>query len=234
MGLLYKKEMYLFFSTPFGFVFLGFFLLLSGIMFTIYNLVGGNSDMTGMFDLLKNSAFLIFPILTMRSFAEERRLGTEQLLLTSRLNNVQIVLAKYFASLTVFAIGLGCTLFYMIFIRKYGQPNTGLTVAGYFGFFLLGAAMIAVCLLMACFAENQITAAVLSFGVLFLLVILASLSKSLSVPVVTPILSALAITVRYDDFTLGVLKSGSIVYYVFFSFACVFMTVKCLSRRQYL
>lgn len=234
MKYLYRKEMYVYFSTPFGFVFLGIFLLLSGVMFTIYNLVGGNGDLAGTFDLLKSLSAMIFPILTMRSFAEERRAGTEQLLTTSKLSYAQIALAKYLASLSVFAIGLLATLVYVFIIARYGDPNYGALAASYLGFFLLGGAMIALCLLASSFAENQITAAVASFGCLFTLVIFASLGKSLNVPVLTPILSALSITTRYDDFTLGVLRLGPVVYYVAFAGVCLFLTVKSLQRRRFI
>ena len=72
MYYIWKKEMSSYFTTPFGYVFIGIFLLLSGIMFTIYNLVGGSGSVGGMFDLLKNFAFSVFPVLTMKQFAEER------------------------------------------------------------------------------------------------------------------------------------------------------------------
>ena len=231
---LYKKEMELYFKTPFGFVFLGIFLILSGVMFTTYNLAGGNGDLSGTFDLLKNLTSLLFPVLTMRCFAEERRAGTDRLLTTSRLKYSSIVLAKYLAALSVFLIALVVTGIYVIVIFKYGTPNFGSIIAGYFGFFLLGAAMIALCILCSSFADNQITAAVVSFGVLFALVIFASLSKSLNIPILTPVLSALAITVRYDDFTLGILTPGPIMYFISFAVVCLFLAVKNIERRRFM
>jgi len=235
MKYLYKKEMYLYFSTPFGFVFLGIFLLLCGVIFTVYNLAGGNGDLAGTFDLLKSTSSMIFPVLTMRCFAEERRTGAEQFLTTSKLSCADIVIAKFLAALTVFVIGLAFTLIYVVIIRTHGEANYGALAASYLGFFLLGSTMIAVCLLCSSFADNQITAAVASFGILFFLIILASLSKTLaSVPVVGSIISALAITARYDAFTLGVLSPGPVVYYMAFSAVCVFLTVKNLERRRFI
>lgn len=230
---LYLKEMDQYFSTPFGFVYLGIFLLLSGVMFTIYNLVGGNGDLAGTFDLLKNVSSMIFPILTMRSFAEERRAGTEQMLLNSRLRCSQIVLAKYLSALSVFLVGLMVTLIYVGIIRSFGSPNYGALAASYLGFILLSAAMIALCLLTASFADNQITSAVVSFGVLFALILCSSLSKAFRIPVLTPVLSALAVTSRYDDFTLGLLSLGPVVYYLAFTGVCLYLTTKNLERRRF-
>ena len=96
MGYIFKKEVSAYFSTPFGFVFMGIFLLLSGLSFTIYNLVGLSGEVSGMFSLLSNLAFMVFPVLTMRLFAEERRAGTEQLLLNSRLSITDISVQIYF------------------------------------------------------------------------------------------------------------------------------------------
>lgn len=230
---LFKKEIDAYFTTPFGFVFLGIFLLISGVMFTVYNLLGANGDLNGMFDLMKNLSFMVFPVLTMRMFAEERRAGTEQLLVTSRLSPTNIVLGKFFAALLVFVAALAVTLIYVGILARYGMPNYGSIAASYLGFFLLGAAMIAVCTFTSSFAENQITAAIASFGTLFFMVILASFVKSIDIPVVTPALSAVAITIRYDEFTLGILRPGPVVYYLAVTAVFLGLTVKNLQWRRY-
>ncbi|MEF9864557.1 MAG: ABC-2 transporter permease, partial [Christensenellaceae bacterium] len=138
MFYLYKKELESYFNTPFGFVFMGIFLLLSGLSFTTSNLLGGNGDLAGMFGLLSSMSFMTFPILTMKLFAEERKAGTEQLLLSSRLSATKIVLGKYLAALTVFAITLLMLVIYVGIIVTYGSPNMGSIFASFLGFFLLG------------------------------------------------------------------------------------------------
>lgn len=228
-----KKETAAYFSTPFGFVFMGIFLLLSGIMFTIYNLLGGNAGLAGMFDLLKNVSFIIFPVLTMKMFAEERKNGTEQLLLTSRLTARDIVLGKFFAACLMFLAALAVTFVYVGIIASYGYPNFGSLAASYLGFILLGISMIAICTFASSFAENQVTAAISSFGILFLMVMMASFTKSLDIPVIGPILSALAITTRYDEFTRGVLRMGPVTYYLGVTVVCLVLTVKNLEYRRF-
>ena len=233
MKYLYKKELSVYFATPFGFVFMGVFLVLSGIMFTIYNLLGGNGDMAGTFDLLKNLAFIIFPILTMKLFAEERQSGTEMVLVTSKLKITDIVLAKFLAALTLFAITLAATLVYVVIIAAYGDPNAGALASSYLGFFLLGMSMTAVCTFISSLADNQITAAIASFGLLFFMVILASFTKSINIPVLTPMLSAIAITVQYDQFTLGILSLGPVCYYIAITAVFLLLTVKSMEKRRY-
>jgi ABC-2 type transport system permease protein len=230
---IFKKEFTAYFTTPFGFVFLGIFLLVSGIMFTIYNLLGANGNLAGTFDLMKNISFIMFPVLTMRMFAEERRSGTELLLLTSRLRVSDIVLGKFLSSVALFVTALCATLIYVCVIISYGMPNYGYLAGSYLGFFLLGTSMIAVCTFASSFAENQITAAIASFGMLFFMIILASFTHSLRIPVLTPLLSAIAITTRYDEFTRGVLRAGPVAYYLFMTGTMLFFTIKNLEKRRF-
>lgn len=233
MGTIWKKEMEAYYGTPFGYVFTGIFLILSGLTFTLYNLLGGSSSLAGMFGLLKNFTFLIFPVLTMRMFAEERRNGTEMYLLTSRLSEAEVVTGKYLAACTLFGISLLVTLVYVVIISVYGYADPPAIAVSYLGFFLLGAGMIAVCTFTSSFAENQITAAITSFGVLFLMSMLHSFTRTISIPVITPVLGAFAITKYYDGFTLGVLSLGPVLYYLGISAVSIALSVKYLELRRF-
>lgn len=227
-----RKEIEAYFTTPFGFVFMGIFLLLAGLTFTMSNLLGGSGDLLGMFGLLANISFMTFPILTMRQYSEERKAGTEHLLLSSRLSVTDIVLGKFFAALVVFLLTLLVTAAFPIILMIYGDPNIGGIFASYFGFFLFGSAMIAVCTFIASFTENQVIAAIASFGLLFLLVMLSSFSKSIEVPVLQQILSALAISARYDEFIRGIFRPGPVSYYICYAAVFLFLTITNIKRRQ--
>ena len=231
---LYKKELVCYFGSPFGFVFLGVFMLTAGIVFTSYNLLGANGDLAGTFDMLRNFSFILFPTLTMKIFAEERRNGSDQLLMTSRLGITEIVLGKYFAACSVFLAALAVTLIFVGIIFRYGAPNAGSLAASYLGFFLLGMTMIAICTFISSFAESQITAAIASSGILFFLVLLSSFARSLQVPFITPVLRSLAITIRYDEFTRGILRPGPVAYYLAVTSLSILFTVKALELRRYL
>ena len=208
-------------------------MVTAGIVFTSYNLLGTNGDMAGTFNMLRNFSFILFPTLTMRIFAEERRNGAEQLLMTSRLSITEIVLGKYFAAGSVFLAALIVTFIFVGIIFRFGAPNIGFIAGSYLGFFLLGMTMIAICTFIASFAESQITAAIASCGVLFILVLLSSFSRSIQVPVITAILRALAITNYYEEFTRGILRPGPIVYYLAVASLSILFTVKALEYRRY-
>lgn len=232
MSSIIKKEIAAYFTTPFGFIFTGIFLILSGLTFTMSNLLGGNGDLLGMFGLLANISFMTFPILTMRHYSEERKSGTEHLLLSSRLSVTSIVLGKYISALIVFLLTLLATGVYAIIIISYGTPNIGGIIASYLGFFLFGSALIAVCSFIASFTENQVTAAITSFGLLFLLVMLSSFSKSIDVPVLKDVLSAMAVSERYDEFIRGIFRLGPVSYYICYASVFMFLTVMNIKRRR--
>ena len=230
---IFKKEVSAYFSTPFGFIFMGIFLLLSGIVFSTYNLVGGGGDLSGMFGLLANMSFMTYPVLTIKLFAEERRAGTEQLLLTSRLSATDIVLGKYLAAGFVFLATLAVTGVYVIILKTYGFPDLLAIAGSYIGFFLLGMAFIAVCTFTSSLADNQVTAAISSFGALVGLVMVGAVSRTLQIPVLSEILSALAITRQYDEFIRGIFRPGPICYFIGFSIVFICLTIISLGRRRF-
>lgn len=233
MVAIWKKEVFAYFSTPFGFVFMGIFLLLSGIVFATYNLLGGAGDLRGMFGLLSNMAFMTFPVLTIKLFAEERRAGTEPLLLTSRLTAADIVLGKYLAAGFVFLVTLAVTLVFVIVLLIFGFPDLTSIAAAYFGFFLLGMTFIAVCTFTSSLAENYVTAAIASFGVLVGLIMAGAASRVIQLPVLSQIFAALAITQQYDELIRGVLRPGPIIYFVSFSAVSICLTIIALARRRF-
>src|SRR5512138_2964174 len=98
---IFKKEIKAYFSTPFGFIFMGIFLLMSGIAFATHNLLGRRADVYGMLGIMRTLSITAFPVLTMRLLAEERHMGTDQLLFTSRLSVSAVVVGKYVAALCV-------------------------------------------------------------------------------------------------------------------------------------
>ncbi len=226
-----KKELLSYMNSSFSLVFLGIFLFISGIVFSTYNLLGMRGDMNGMFGIFSQISIMVFPILTMKTFAEERSCKTEQLLITSRLSCWQIVLGKYFATVTLFLIALLGTLVYVVILLTYGNPNIGSIVGSYIGFLLLGSALIAVCLFVASFADSQIVAAIGSFGVLFVSVIIGALSKSVHIPLIQNLLTYMSITTMYQRVTRGVLSLEPLVYYFVVAVVFLFLTIKCLEKR---
>lgn len=228
-----KKEIKAYFSTPFGLIFMGIFLLMSGIAFTTYNLLGRRADIYGMLGIMRTLSITAFPVLTMRLLAEERHMGTDQLLLTSRLSVVAIVVGKYLAALFVFFLTLLANGLYVAILFMYGEPTLGAILGSYAGFFLLGASFTAICLFASALTENQVTSAIAAFGMLFALVIIGSLSSTVRLPVLRDLIRLLSVTNQFEELTRGIFRFGPMLYYLSFSIAFVFLAVKVVEKRRW-
>ncbi|HBB71154.1 MAG TPA: ABC transporter permease, partial [Ruminococcus sp.] len=172
----YKKEVQSFFYTPFAYVSAALFIFLFTMMFNIAISKMDSSSIHFTFteifyDITFYFIFLV-PIMTMRSYADERKFGTEILLMTSPLSVWQIVLGKFLATMTVFCFMLLCSAIFPIFTSIYGSVVIGQLICAYVGFFLWGAMFIALGLLISSFTENSIIAAIIGEIVMFVFLFL--------------------------------------------------------------
>jgi ABC-2 type transport system permease protein len=175
---------------------------------------------------------LLTPLLTMRLLAEEKKNGTDELLFTSPLSVVQIVLGKYFAALVMLALMLGLTALPSLFAFVFGNPELVPVLTGYLGLFLLGATCLAVGLFFSAMTENQIVAAVLTFLTLLLFLILDWLSQQ-GGGSWTKVASDLSFSQHFNDMTLGILDTKDIVYFLSFSFFGLFLAHSVIQSRRW-
>jgi len=168
----FKRELKAYFASPTGYIFMGFFLLISGIFFALSNLLTGSPNYLSVLSSITFVFLIVVPILTMRLMSEESRQKTDQLLLTSPLSVTGIVLGKYFAAVMVFLLTLLITCLYPIILSFFGTIAVWEIVGGYIGFFLLGAAFISIGLFISSLTDNQVIAAVVTFGALLFIWIL--------------------------------------------------------------
>ena len=172
---IYKRDLKGFFTGMMGYVLLAFFLAVGGLYFTVMNLMSGYPDLSYT---LYNNLFVLLvlvPLLTMRSFAEERRARTDQLLLTSPVPLWRIVLGKYLAVLSVFGLAVLVFALYPLIMSRGGAVSYRQSYAALLAFFLLGAACIAIGVFLSSLNENQMVAAVCSFFVLLLAYLMPSI-----------------------------------------------------------
>ncbi len=174
---IYKKELRQYFHSMVGFVFLAFFLAIIGIYTLAYNFNGGY----GNFELTLGSVCFLFvlliPILTMRIIAEENHQRTDQLLYTAPISTTRVIIGKYLSVLTLYGIGVAVIALYPLILKHYGQQvQLSMAYSAVIGFFLLGAAYIAVGTFISALTESQVIAAVVSFIVLLLSYLMSSLS----------------------------------------------------------
>jgi ABC-2 type transport system permease protein len=246
-----NKEIKTYFSSPIAYAVIAVFLLLVGFFFysaiwwfnsqaiqaaqNPYYMQQMNINQMVYAPLFHNMniiLLLVLPLLTMRLFSEEKKIGTEELLFTSPLGIGQIILGKYLAALVVLAAMLGLTGILSIFTFAYGNPELGQILSGYLGIFLLGAAFIAVGLFFSSLTENQIVSAVLTFGALLLFYVLSWASYSAS-GIWKDILNYVSIFQHFDDMTKGILDTKDVVYYISFAFLGLFLTHSVIQSRRW-
>lgn len=172
-----KKEFRSFFTGVTGCIFIAFLLCFTGIYVTSINLSGGYSSFEYVLSNIVIVFLLIVPILTMRSFAEEKNTKTDQLLYSLPMSVTEIVMGKFLAMLAFFAIPVAIMATYPVILSAYGAVAYKSAYLALFGFFMLGAALISVCMFMSSLTESQVIAAVTSFGVLLLMYMMKGLAS---------------------------------------------------------
>lgn len=284
---IYKKELRQYFNSMIGFVFLAFFLVIIGIYTWAYNFSSGLGNFEVTLGGISFMYVLLVPILTMRIVAEENRQKTDQLLYTAPVSLTKIIVGKYFAVLTLFSCAFIPICIYPLIIHMYGTDvRLAPAYSSIIGFYLLGAATIAIGLFISSLTESQVIASVVSFITLLLTFLLSNITgmlpteaisqcvmiavlwlviclvfyhmmnnvtvlvmmavigeaaiwiiyavkSSLYESLLTNILNTLALSTRFDDFSLGILNYDAIVYYVSIAFLFVFLTIQMIKKKRF-
>ena len=230
---IWKRELDNYFKTSIGYVFMGFFLLVSGILFTFNNLFGSSGDIPAMLQSISMVPIFLAPVLTMRLFSEERKNKSEQMLLTSPLSLTSIVAGKYLAAVTVWLLTLAGTFLFVLIIGAYGNLYWGEIISSYVGFAMMGACFIAVGELISASTENQVTAAVISIGINFFLWVIDSVIYVVPVKFISAILEWFSLYARFDPFARAHFGISGVLYFVSFSVAFLFLTIRVIDKRRW-
>jgi len=221
---LFKKEISVFLSSLIGYIVMSVFITLTGLFLWVfpmsYNILDrGFADMSGLFSLAPIVFLLLIPAITMRSFAEERRVGTIELLLTMPLSDIQIILAKYFASLVLLFISLLPTLIYFISIYLLGYPKGNLDMGAmwgsYIGLFFLGATFAAIGIFCSIMTDSQIVSFILSVLICFIMWLGFDFVYSFDTfGSFGQVIKWFGIDHHYASISRGVIDSRDILYYI--------------------
>ena len=176
MKIILDREFKAYFTSPIGYVFMAFFLLIFGFYFTAVNIYNSYGDYTSVLSALSSLLLFTIPLVTMRLLSEEKKNRTDQLLLTSPIHVRDIVLGKYFAAVLLFALTLIITTIQPAILLLFGKIPLGKIATCYLGYFLLGATLIAISLFISSLTENQIISAIGSIGLFLFLMLVDSLA----------------------------------------------------------
>lgn len=241
-----KRELRSYFASPMAYIILVVFQVISARFFFLYlqgflqfqfdpsyQLQLGELNINNLvilpyFGTISIVLLLIVPLITMRLIADEKRNYTAELLFTSPLRIRAIVFGKYIAALVLLVIMLLLSSINIFVLMVHGNPDFGAVISGYIGLFLLGATFLSVGIFASSLTENQLIAAVISFGVLLLLWLVGALSDAEST-----LLGYLSVINHYEDFGKGIIKVKDIVYYLSLIFLGLFLTYTSLESERW-
>lgn len=233
MSAILKRETRAYFESLIGYIFLTAFFAGSGILFGVTSLQYGSTDMSGMYSGLFFILLVLIPILTMRTLSEEKRQKTDQLLLTAPISLGALVLGKFFAAMIIYSIGVCMTLVYAVVISFFGAVSWLTVVGNVVGLLLLGAAYIAVGMLISSLTENQVIAAIGGFAATLLLYLIGTVADIIPIQWIANIFRNLSFATRYGPFTYGVFDFSNVLFFISATVIFLFLTVRVLERRRW-
>jgi ABC-2 type transport system permease protein len=245
------KELRSYFASPIAYIVIGFFALLFGFFYTsildwfvrqgmqMGPMAMGQSSMNVNQQMIRPlflnmSVVVLFmlPFMTARSYAEEKRSGTIELLLTSPLTDVQIVLGKFIGCMGLYAAMLAVTALLFGLLFGMGNPDWKPVVTGYLGMLLFGGCIVALGLFVSSLTKNQIVAGVATFALILVLWVIDWIGQGLG-PRAEAVLKYLSMTEHLDDFVKGVIDTTDLVYYLSFMTFGLFLTVKSVDSERW-
>ena len=246
MFAIYKKELRSYFSNAIGYVYVGVFLSTAALLCCYSTLMAGTYDTSSYFTMLLFSFVILIPLLTMRLFSEEKKLRTEQLLLTAPVSITGMIMGKYLAALTMFCSTLlvSCINFIPLLIYRSKElatsessiplgPAGAKMIGCLIGIVLIGAAFIAIGVFISSLTENQLAAAVITVAVIMVMIILEVVNNFISSYAVRAVIDWLCVLSRFSNFTYGILDFSAMVYYLSLAGIFLLLTNRVYEKRRW-
>lgn len=235
MFAIFKKDFSSQFHNFTGWLFLAVFWALMSLYVGMYCFIGLDPDISDILSVSATFFMILLPILCMRSFAEERRSKTDQMILTAPISVGQVVIGKFLALAAVYSITVVGMCIYPVILSQYGEVPFSQSYLGLFGMWLFGLAEIAVCVFISSLTESVIIAAVISVAVLFVALVIPNLQSIISTDgnIITVILGVFDIPSRFDTFLNGTLDLTSVVYLLSVVIVFLFFTTQVIQKRRY-
>ena len=228
-----QKELNTYFASPVAYVVTAFFMLVMGYFFYLILVLSREASLRGLFSNMAVILLFVTPFLTMRLLAEEQRMGTIELLLTSPVRDWQVVLGKFLGALAFLLFMLALTLIYPLLLSRFGAPDWGPVLTGYLGVLLIGAACLAVGLFASSLSQNQIVTGFVAFALLIILWLLGAAAQAVGSGALGSLFDYLAINTHFDDFVRGVVDTQHIAYYLILTALFLFLATRVVEARRW-
>ncbi len=227
-----RREFQSYQTSPMAYVIAAIFLLLAGFLFITSPATYGETSIKGFVGPAAFLLLLLASVMTMRLIAEERKLGTLELLMTAPVRDSEVILGKFFGSLGVLGVILAATLYYPVLLTVFGDPDWGPIATGYLGLLLLGATGLAVGIFASSLTSNQIVAAVAAGGILFVLWSMDAAAPFLPEPL-GEVTTRLSLSWYFPEFLRGILDTRGVVYYLSMTALFLFLAIRSLENARW-
>lgn len=240
MTAIYKRELKSYFYSFIGWLYLAVMLFMIGIYFTLCNMLSGYPTISYVLQFIVFMLLFTIPILSMRALSEERKYKTDQLILTSPISVWRVVMGKYLALVTVFAVPIVILGLTPPALMLAGEFQTGLSYTSLLGFFLYGCLGLAIGLFLSSLTESVVIAAILTLIAMFLGYVMGGLCSIISTystktftGFIVKVLSCFDLVGRFDILTIGYFEVKAVIYYVTFTAFALFCTIQSIQKRRY-
>lgn len=228
-----KRELSSYFNSAVAYVVMAVYFLFSGLFFSMICIENDTSSLSYVFGNMFIIILFIIPIITMKSFSEEKRQRTDQALLTSPTSLFEIVMGKFLGALILFAI---CSLIFVVYalvISFFTSPDWAVVLCTVLGLLLLGSALIAIDIFISVLTESMIISAVAGMGVGLLIYMLSNLSSNITVDWIATIFKKIDFLTYYTNFTYGMLNLTDIIFFLSVTGLFLFFTARVLEKRRW-
>lgn len=231
---IFKRELRSYFVGVLGYVFLVIYLTVAGILFSYTTMFSMSSDVTNFFTLMLVFSAIALPLLTMKSFSEERKTKTEQLVLTAPISLPAMVFGKFLASYTVFGAATVFTSLYFLFLIPYTQLKFAVLFGNLIALLLVGMVFIAIGLFVSALTENQLSAAIGTIAIILGFLGIGLINSLIPTSyAIRYVFDALSIFTRFQSFVNGYFEFASVIYYLSVSGIFLWLTIRVYDRRRF-
>lgn len=233
MGAIYKREMRAYFTSLISYVFFAAFFAIDGLLFAAIFERGSSTVFAIPFMYPLYLTIFLIPLLTMRTISEDKRQKVDQVLLTAPISVTSLIMGKFFACLSVYAIANAPLLIFQIIVSYHTSINWLLFIYAIIGTLLLGATLIAIGIFISSLTESTALAAVLSVVANIVIMFVSTIFELIGIEWLTKIASAFALLDRYTSFSDSVLKVEDLVYYITVIAVFIFLSVRSVEKRRW-
>lgn len=233
MSAIFKRELSSFFNSATAYIIMAIFFGFSGYFFVGTCFIGNTSSLAYTFSNMFLIIIFLTPILTMKSFSEEKRQRTDQALLTSPASLFEIVMGKFLGAFSLFAI---CCLIFFVYglvLSIFKMPDWPVIICTTLGLLLLGGALIAIDIFISALTESQVIAAIVGMAVGLLVYLLSSITSMIEAEWLINIINKISFTTYFSNFTYGLFDLSGVVYFLSIIALFIFLTIRVFEKRRW-